>query len=112
MKYKYKLDMMFLEIFLLRSHTLVILLNTAINGQRIIIIENILNGTWYFVKKSVTTNPNTSNVGILKKPIEEQLPQVLVVIPMIELENVYLSTFIYKFLNIYTSKAINIPIKA
>jgi len=38
--------MMFLEIFLLISHTFVILLNTVINAQRIIIIENILNWTW------------------------------------------------------------------
>ena len=54
--------------------------------------------------------PNPPNVDITRKPIEEQLAQILVAIPRIELEKNDLSNFNFELLITYTFMATNIPI--
>jgi hypothetical protein len=47
--------------------------------------------------------PNPPNVVMTRKPIEEQLAQILVAIPRIEPEKNDLSNFNFEFLITYTS---------
>ena len=54
--------------------------------------------------------PKPPNVDITRKPIEEQLAQILVAIPRIELEKNDLSNFNFELLITYTFMATNIPI--
>ena len=54
--------------------------------------------------------PKPPNVDMTRKPIEEQLAQVLEAIPRIEPENNDLSNFNSEFLITYTFMATNIPI--
>jgi len=54
--------------------------------------------------------PKPPNVDMTRKPIEEQLAQVLEAIPRIEPENNDLSNFNSEFLITYTFKATNTPI--
>jgi len=54
--------------------------------------------------------PNPPNVDITRKPIEEQLAQILVAIPRIEPEKNDLSNFNFEILITYTFMATNIPI--
>jgi len=51
--------------------------------------------------------PNPPNVDITRKPIEEQLAQILVAIPRIELEKNDLSNFNFELLITYTFMATN-----
>jgi hypothetical protein len=53
---------------------------------------------------------NPPNVEITRKPIEEQLAQILVAIPRIEPEKNDLSNFNFEFLITHTFMATNIPI--
>ena len=54
--------------------------------------------------------PKLPNVDMTRKPIEEQLAQVLEAIPRIEPENNDLSNFNSEFLITYTFMATNTPI--
>ena len=54
--------------------------------------------------------PKPPNVDMTRKPIEEQLAQVLEAIPRIEPENNDLSNFNSEFLITYTFMATNTPI--
>ena len=54
--------------------------------------------------------PKPPNVDTTRKPIEEQLAQVLEAIPRIEPENNDLSNFNSEFLITYTFMATNTPI--
>jgi len=54
--------------------------------------------------------PNPPNVDITRKPIEEQLAQILVAIPRIELEKNDLSNFNFELLITYTHSWQPIPI--
>ena len=54
--------------------------------------------------------PNPPNEDMTRKPMEEQLAQVLEAIPRIEPENSDLSNLSFEFLITYTFMATNIPI--
>jgi hypothetical protein len=57
------------------------------------------------VRKSVATIPNPPNVDMTRKPIEEQLAQVLEAILRIDPENTDLSNFSFELLITYTFMA-------